>query len=426
LTRRSHRVIVVGAGFTGLAAATELAAMGVDILVLEARDRVGGRVETMLNELGEPVDTGGQFFCEDMPEVTALARRLGKSFVPTPVEGAFTVQPEMSEEDAEQAYAGAAAIRERMNGLEPRDPAIAGLTVAAWLERQNDPAWAKAGFHSMVEGLWCRSIDEIPLWYLIDYDRRVTNEIPELQYFLKDTMQSVADDMAAGLGGRVVLNAAVSRIGYGAAGVAVVSSAGRYEAERVIVAVPPVMAAKVAFEPALPERLKAALSVWKSGMVIKIHLRYREAFWRDRGLSGMVAWRDVHGLFCCDTSRDEDHPALVVFIGGPLALEWRSLDNRAFGARLRTKIMAALGPEAADFISIEIRDWTDDAWSGGAYSDLIMDMSAYDTEAILREGAGAIQFASSELSPSFPGYVEGAIVAGRIVAKKVASGVDLK
>src|SRR5262249_22175342 len=155
--------------------------------------------ETRPNAFGELVDTGGQFFCEDMPEVTALARRLGKRFVETPVEGDFTVQPQMSEADAEQAYEGAAAIRERMNGIEPRDPAISGLTVGDWLKRQDDPAWAKAGFHSMIEGLWCRSINEIPFWYLIDYDRRVTNEVPELQYFLQETMQSVADDLAARL-----------------------------------------------------------------------------------------------------------------------------------------------------------------------------------------------------------------------------------
>ena len=91
-----HQVIVVGAGFTGLAAATELAGRGIDVLVLEARDRVGGRVESQANALGERLDTGGQFFCEDMPEVTALARRFGKTFVETPVEGMLTTQPPMA------------------------------------------------------------------------------------------------------------------------------------------------------------------------------------------------------------------------------------------------------------------------------------------------------------------------------------------
>ena len=70
------------------------------------------------------------------------------------------------------------------------------------------------------------------------------------------------------------------------------------------------------------------------------------------------------------------------------------------------------------------RDWTDDAWSGGAYSDLVMDLSAYDTEDVLRAGDGPIQFASSELSPSFPGYVEGAIIAGRLAASKLLAALN--
>jgi monoamine oxidase len=70
-----------------------------------------------------------------------------------------------------------------------------------------------------------------------------------------------------------------------------------------------------------------------------------------------------------------------------------------------------------------IRDWTDDPWSGGGYGDLIMDIDARDAEAVLREGAGRVQFACSDLSPSFPGYVEGAIVAGRIAAWKAIAAI---
>jgi len=414
---RAHEVIVVGAGFTGLAAATALRESDVNVVVLEARDRVGGRVESQLNALGERVDTGGQFFCVDMPELTALARRLGKTFVETPVEGRYATQPRLSLEEAEQTYWGAAAIRDRMNAIEPDDPAIGGLTVGAWLDRQSDAAWAKAGFRSMIEGLWCQPVAEIPLWYLIDNDRRVTNEVSELQYFLAETMHSLAEDLAAPLGERIVPNAAVSRIERRDHGIGVLASAGRFAAKYVIVAVPPVMTSKIAFEPPLPDALVRALGAWRSGTVIKIHLSYRRAFWREHGLSGMVMWRDVHGLFACDTTRDKDHPALVVFIGGPLALRWRSLGDDGIRAELRARLVAALGPEAGDFAAMTGRDWTDDPWSGGGYGDLVMDLDARDAETVLREGAGPVRFASSELSPSFPGYVEGAIVAGRIAAR---------
>ena len=66
-----------------------------------------------------------------------------------------------------------------------------------------------------------------------------------------------------------------------------------------------------------------------------------------------------------------------------------------------------------------MRDWSDDAWSGGAYSDIIADIDATSAETMVRNGMDNIRFASSELSPSFPGYIEGALVAGRQAAAEI-------
>src|SRR5688572_6246121 len=101
-------VIVVGAGFCGLAAAIELKAAGIDVTVLEARERVGGRVEARANGLGETVDTGGQFICDDMPVVMALAKKHGKTLVESNFDGDYVAQPAMTREDAERAYNGSA------------------------------------------------------------------------------------------------------------------------------------------------------------------------------------------------------------------------------------------------------------------------------------------------------------------------------
>lgn len=420
---RMAKVVVVGAGFCGLSAATELKAAGLDVTVLESRDRVGGRVEARRNGLGETVDTGGQFICDDMPEVMALARQHGKTLAESNFDGDYVAQPEMTRRDAERAYNGSAALRGRMNLISPDDPDIAGMSVAGWLQAQDEPVDVKAAFRSMIEGLWCLGIDVLPMWYLIDNDRRITNEVGELQYSLAETMHSLADDLARELGGRVRLATPVTRIEHGPEGVRVMTGRETIPADAVLVAVPPVMASRIDYAPSLPPALARALGAWRGGTVIKVLIRYRRTFWRDRGHSGMVMWREPPGLFAFDLSRDAAHPELAFFIGGPLAIEWSARGEEAQRAEVTARLVAALGPEAGDMLDMTIRDWSGDRWSGGAYSDLIVDMQARDAEAVLRAGMPPLFFASSELSPSFPGYIEGAIVAGREAAAKVVASL---
>ena len=415
----SYDVIVVGAGFTGLSAADELREAGFDVAVLEARDRVGGKVEPRVLADGLRVDMGAQFLCEDMPEVMGMVRRFGRTLVETPLDGLFVLQPPEPEAGAEALYRASAAIRERADTIEPRDPAIAGLTVGAWLERQQDTAAAKAAFRSVVEGLWCQDADRIPLWHLIDNDRRITNETTELQYFVGETMHSLAEALAAGLGDRLRLDTPAQRIEHGAGPVRVVTPNETLEARQVIVALPPVMASRVAYVPPLPEAISNSLVAWESGSVIKGFVRYDAAFWREAGLSGTVMWRDRHGLFACESSCDADHAMLVFFMGGPRAAFWGGLDEAAFRSQLLERLVAALGPRAGAPLEIVWRDWRDDRWSGGGYGDMVMDLGAYDAEDVLRAGLPPLHFASSDTALSYPGYVEGAIVAGRAAARKV-------
>lgn len=410
-------VIIVGAGFTGLSAATALVDKGLSCILLEARGRVGGRVEAESNTLGELVDTGGQFLCEDMPSVMALARQRRRHLVETPMRGRFVTQPALPKGEAEDVYRASFALRERMAGIAETE--AGSLSVAQWLAEQPEPEQVKNAFRSMFEGLWCQPLEVVPLAYLADNDRRATNETTELQYFPAATMHGLALDLARDLGERVLLSMPVERIARREDGVAVSSGGRIFEARAAVVAVPPVAASAIAFDPALPAPLAAALSAWRSGSVIKVLLRFAEPFWRRKGLSGMVMWRDVHGLFACDASRDDDHAMLAVFIGGPLALEWRAKRGEVMRADLVERLAAALGPEAREVIAYTVRDWCGDRWSGGGYSDAVIDM-APDAEARLSAGWPPLYFSCSELSPSFPGYVEGALVAGRMVAERSA------
>jgi len=338
-------------------------------------------------------------------------------------DGDYVAQPEMGRREAERAYNGSAALRERMDRISPDDPGIAGMSVAAWLEAQDEPADVKAAFRSLVEGLWCIDVDSLPVWHLIDNDRRITNEVGELQYSLVETMHSLAVDLARRLGDRVRLATPATRIEQSTEGVRVVTERETIAAGAVLVAVPPVMASRIAYAPALPSALTHAIGAWRSGTVIKVLIRYEHAFWRDSGRSGMVMWREPPGLFAFDLSRDAAHPSLAFFIGGPLAVDWGRLGEKGLRAEVTARLVAALGPEAGEVLDMTIRDWTGDRWSGGAYSDLIVDMQARNAEATLRASTPPLFFASSELSPSFPGYIEGAIVAGREAAAKIVASI---
>ncbi|MDQ0321040.1 monoamine oxidase [Pararhizobium capsulatum DSM 1112] len=465
-------VVVVGAGFSGLAAAHALIDAGLRVLVLEARDRPGGRVEPADFANGRRIDAGGQFISEDMPAVMELARRYGRPLVSIPDEGKLVLRPALPQREAFRFHEGVEGLRGRANAIDPRDPVIAGLSVADWLARRPEADDAKAGFRAMIHGLWCRPAEELPLWYYIDNDRRLETTVSELQYYLEGSTHSLAEAMAADLGERLLLSTPVEAVSVAADGVSIEAGGKRFHAEQVLLAVPPVMARRISISPRLPSDVSAALDAWASGTVIKICFRYDRRFWRDDDLSGMVMWRDVKGLFACDISSGDD-ALLVVFIGGPLAVEWggKGTANSLFSPagrsaeRMRgdegaansepaapssalrapsprwgeegasgavtenseaavlenvlSRLSDALGPEACKPLETILRDWTDDRWSGGGYSDVILDMAAYDAEDILRRGAGTIHFACSELSPFFPGYIEGAITAGRAVAQRI-------
>lgn len=217
----------------------------------------------------------------------------------------------------------------------------------------------------------------------------------------------------------VRLNTPLRAVEHGGDGVRLIADGLIVEAQQAVVATPLSRSARLRFDPPLPAATARALSVWDGGGVAKLKLRYATPFWRDAGLSGMVMWRDLHGLFACDSSPDDSHAALTVFVGGPLGEAWLEKGEDATIATVLEKLVAALGPRAADTVDIALDRWTGGEWDGGGYGDLILDVTARDTEAVLLAGHGPVHFASSDIAPTFPGYVEGAIAAGRAAALRV-------
>ncbi|TNM62644.1 flavin monoamine oxidase family protein [Aliirhizobium smilacinae] len=414
-----HDVIVIGAGFTGLTAAVNLIEAGLDVIIIEARNRVGGRVESEYLPSGIRIDTGGQFLCRDMTHLMETVQRYGARTVFSHVEGEQSYRPAISPERGETIWNAVERLREEMLALDMTDPALARLTVGQWIDRQTEiPADVTGSFRRLVKGLWCRAPEEVALAYLVSNDRRITNVYPELEMFLGDTMHGLAEKLAESLGDRLRLSAPATSITM-MEDMAEVDVEGRaLTARQVILAVPPVMARRIEISPPLPDQLCKALAAWEPGCAIKLQVGYQRPFWRDRNLSGSVMWSDPQGMYACDASHDT-YAGIVVFLGGPLASLWHKKPQAELAAFVTAELAMALGEEAKHPASVNIRDWVNDAWSDGAYSDVITDIDATDAEAVLLQGMPRLNFACSELSPSFPGYVEGAIVAGKNAAQSV-------
>jgi monoamine oxidase len=417
-------VIVIGAGFTGLTAAVKLMEAGRSVVVVEARHRVGGRVESEYLPNGIRIDTGGQFFCRDMTHLAEMAVRYGARPVFSYTGGEQSYRPALPAVAGEKMWQGVDDLRERMLRVDLDDPSLARLTVAEWIDRQTDvPSGVADAFRRLVKGLWCRAPEEIALAYLVSNDRRITNVYPELEMFLGDTMHALAEALASRIGDRLRLSSPATAITLMDDEVEVDINGRAVTASQVVLAVPPVMARRIDISPGVPQRLERALGAWAPGCAIKLQLGYERPFWRDRGLNGSIMWSDPQGIYACDASHD-GYFGIVVFLGGPLASQWHRRPQAELAGFIASELAAALGGEAAHPRSVCVRDWVNDAWSDGAYSDVITDLDATDAEAILLEGLPRLRFACSELSPSFPGYIEGAIVAGEEAARSVLAALQ--
>ena len=409
-------VVVVGAGFSGLTAAAALVAAGRSVTVLEARRRVGGRVESMLDGLGRRVDSGGQYLADEMYAIRALAERFGASLVRNESPGDSITLPKECHDEwdrAEQLYEGL------------RDLPHAGPHVAfdAWVEGLEASECTKAAIRSCTDGQMCLDHRTLGLAHVAHQLERTPPLAAELQYSIEGTMHALAERLAASLGDRVHLGTAVHRIERDEGGAAVHTDGAVVRCRQVVMAVPPTAAARLTFDPPLPQHLADALSSFRAGDVTKILVRYPQPFWHARGLDGTVRFNDPCGLYVSDASASDAH-ALVMFVGGPLAAAWRGLGEAGRKQRAVHHLVHAFGDDAARPIDVLVRDWPPDEWGGGGYCQFVTGLGEPTQIDTLMSGTDCVQFASTELAELFPGYIEGAVHAGSRAAQRTIDILD--
>ena len=408
-------VVVVGAGFSGLAAATALHTAGRTVIVIEARDRVGGKVESSVDSLGQRFDSGGQYVADEMPEVRALVAAAGGRLVRNQPSGRSVTVPAGCHREWDRGEAAYEALRDRSD--DPSNP-DGERWFDDWVEELPMTDCAKAAVRSTADGQMCMDHRHLGLAHVADQLRRTPPLAAELQYSVDRTMHAVAEHLASTLDVRT--SSPVRNIEVYGGSVVARTPALEVRARHAIVAVPPAVVHTIEFRPTLPRPVATAATKFVAADVTKIRLRYRTPFWREAGLDGTVRFTEPSGLYVADASVADAH-ALVVFVGGPLALAWRALGDGARLATVLERVAGAFGADACAPIDVHVRDWPPDEWGGGGYCQFVPGLGEPNQIQTLLGGAPGITFAATELSDRFPGYIEGALRAGRLAADRAVA-----
>ena len=457
-------VAIVGGGLAGLACARELVKAGRDCVVLEARERVGGRTLNATLPNGHPIEIGGQWVGPTQDRLLALAAELGVGTYKTYDTGQYidyrngVAAPYGGFEDPSgaganripptdpSAAAEAGEVIERLNMMAAEVPPEAPWTATSaaewdsqtfqsWMDANMGTPGGKALVTLAIEAVFSAQPRDLSLLHVLFYIRSAgnLNNLINTGNGAQDSRfhggsQLVSIRAAQALGGRVLLGSRVDQIAQDNAGVTLEGTGFTVRARECVVAVPPALAARIRYAPELPALRDQLTQRMPMGSVIKLMCVYERPFWRDAtltspdGLAGQATSDTGPVKITFDNSPDGASPAygvLLGFIEGSDGRVWSAKtpdERRAAAIECFTRYF---GEAAGNPLAYLEQDWQQEEFSRGGYGGMFAPGGWLDFGRALVEPVGRIHWAGTETSPIWNGYMDGAVRSGERAAAAV-------